>query len=83
LRNLGVKNLVCVGFTADICLPHTVVGAMYRKYRVVVLRDCNLAAEFADTFEAMHMTWFGIRYVEAMAGFTTTSEELIAACSRA
>jgi len=82
LRNLGVKNLVCVGFTADICLLHTVVGAMYRNYRVVVLRDCTLGAEFADTLEDLRMTWLGIRYVEAMAGFTATSQEFIAACRR-
>jgi nicotinamidase-related amidase len=80
LRNLGIRNLVCVGFTADICLLNTVVGAMYRNYRVVVLRDCTLAAEFVDTLEDMRMTWFGIRYVEAMAGFTATSDEFIAAC---
>ena len=80
LRNLGIRNLVCVGFAADICLLNTVIGAMYRNYRVVVLRDCTLAAEFEDTLEDMCMTWFGIRYVEAMVGFTATSDEFMAAC---
>ena len=81
LRNLGVKNLVCVGFTADICLLNTVIGAMYRNYRVVVLRDCTLGAEFEDTLSEMRMTWYATRYVEAMVGFTATSEEFITACS--
>lgn len=80
LRNLGVKNLVCVGFTADICLLNTVISAMYRNYRVVVLRDCTLAAEFEDTIDDMRMTWFATRYVEAMVGFTATSETFLAAC---
>lgn len=81
LRNLGIKNLICVGFTADICLLNTAVSAMYRNYRVIVLRDCTLAAEFEDTLADRQMTWFGIRYVEAMVGFTATSDEFIAACA--
>jgi nicotinamidase-related amidase len=81
LRNLGAKHLVCVGFCADICLLNTVIGAMYRNYRVVVLRDCTLAAEFADTVDGMDMTRMAIRYYEAMVGFTSTSEQFIAACA--
>ncbi len=80
LRNLGIKNLVCVGFTGDICLLNTVINAMYRNYRVILLRDCTLAAEFEDTLADLRMTWYGIRYVEAMVGFTVTSEEFIGAC---
>ena len=49
LRNLDAKYLVCAGFAADICLLNTVIGAMYRNYRVFVLRDCVLGSEFADT----------------------------------
>jgi ureidoacrylate peracid hydrolase len=80
LRNLGAKNLVCVGFTADICLLNTVIGAMYRNYRVVVLRDCTLAAEFVDTAENLDMTRLSIRYYEAMVGFTSTAPQFIEAC---
>lgn len=80
LRNLGAKNLVCLGFTADICLLNTVIGAMYRNYRVVVLRDCTLAAEFADTVENLEMTRLAVRYYEAMVGFTSTSDQFIEAC---
>jgi len=80
LRNQGIKNLICVGFTADICLLNTVISAMYRNYRVVVLRDCTLAAEFEDTIDEMRMTWFATRYIEAMVGFTATSDQFLAAC---
>jgi ureidoacrylate peracid hydrolase len=80
LRNLGAKNLVCVGFTADICLLNTVIGAMYRNYRVVVLRDCTLAAEFEDTVDGLDMTRMAIRYYEAMVGFTSTSAQFADAC---
>ena len=79
LRNLGAKYLICVGFSAEICLLNTVIGAMYRNYRVIVLRDCVLASEFADTIEDMAMTNFAIRYYEAMVGFTSTSEQFLAA----
>ena len=79
LRNLDAKYLVCAGFTADICLLNTVIGAMYRNYRVFVLRDCVLAAEFVDTVEEMAMTKWAIRYYEAMVGFTLTSDQFQAA----
>jgi ureidoacrylate peracid hydrolase len=79
LRNLGAKYLVCVGFSAEICLLNTVIGAMYRNYRVFVLRDCVLSSEFTDTVEHMAMTRFAVRYYEAMVGFTSTSEQFVAA----
>ena len=79
LRNLGAKYLVCVGFSAEICLLNTVIGAMYRNYRVIVLRDCVLSSEFTDTVERMALTEFAIRYYEAMVGFTSTSDQFLAA----
>jgi ureidoacrylate peracid hydrolase len=79
LRNLSAKYLICVGFSAEICLLNTVIGAMYRNYRVIVLRDCVLGSEFTDTIEDMGMTKFAIRYYEAMVGFTSTSEQFLAA----
>ena len=79
LRNLGTKYLVCVGFAADICLLNTVIGAMYRNYRVFVLRDCVLGSEFTDTLPNKSMTHWAIRYYEAMVGFTSTSEQFTTA----
>lgn len=83
LRNLGIKYLICAGFTADICLLNTVIGAMYRNYRVFVLRDCVLASEFVDTLPDLTMTKWAIRYYEAMVGFTSTSAEFQAALQSA
>jgi ureidoacrylate peracid hydrolase len=83
LRNLDVKYLVCVGFSAEICLLNTVIAAMYRNYRVFVLRDCVLASEFADTIRERSMTRWAIRYYEAMVGFTSTSEQFTAALREA
>jgi isochorismate hydrolase len=40
LRTLNARNLVVVGFDTRICLGTTVTDAMYRNYRVIVLRDC-------------------------------------------
>ena len=83
LRNLDAKYLVAAGFTADICLLNTVIGAMYRNYRVIVLRDCVLGSEFVDTVDDMAMTRWSIRYYEAMVGFTSTSLEFLAALREA
>ena len=80
LRNLDAKYLVCAGFTADICLLNTVIGAMYRNYRVFVLRDCVLGSEFVDTVDDLAMTRWAIRYYEGMVGFTSTSADFVAAC---
>jgi ureidoacrylate peracid hydrolase len=79
LRNLAVKNLICVGFSAEICLLNTVIGAMYRNYRVVVLRDATLGSEFSDTIDEMAMTRWAVRYYEAMVGFTSTVEQFLRA----
>jgi len=79
LRNLGVRNLIFVGFTADVCLLNTVIGAVDHNYRVVVLRDCVLGAEFKDTVDDMSITRWAVRYYEALVGFTSTSEEFIRA----
>lgn len=77
LRHLGVRNLIFVGFTADVCLLNTVIGALDHNYRVVVLRDCVLGAEFKDTVADMSMTRWAVRYYEALVGFTSTSVEFI------
>jgi nicotinamidase-related amidase len=82
LRNLGVRNLVCVGFSAEICLLNTLIGALNRNYRVFVLRDCVLASEFVDSVDEMSMTRWAVRYYEAMVGFTSTANVFIEACSR-
>jgi nicotinamidase-related amidase len=80
LRNLEIKNLVCVGFSAEICLLCTLIGGMYRNYRMVLLRDCTLGTEYPDTMESLAMTNFGIRFVERMVGYSATADDFMAAC---
>jgi nicotinamidase-related amidase len=82
LRFSGIKNLLCAGYGAHVCLLHTMIGAMNRNYRTILLRDCTIGGAIGEDGEAMSMTQFAIRYVEIMVGYTTTSDVLIDACNR-
>lgn len=82
LRNLGIKNLVCVGFQADLCLMGTMLDALYRNYKLVLLRDSTLAGDIPEidgtdgSFTKRIVLW-----MECNVGHTITSGEWIAACS--
>lgn len=80
LKELGARNLVTVGFDSMICLHNTVIDALYRNYRVIVLRDCVGTTEHVETREGGWMNWVAIRYIETNVGYTSTSEEFIRAC---
>jgi nicotinamidase-related amidase len=80
LRNLGVRNLVCVGFALDVCLGTTMIDAVWRNYRVVLLRDCTYAIELPGIDEPGAWTKRWITYVECNIGCTTTSQEFVEAC---
>ncbi|MCL5986818.1 MAG: isochorismatase family protein [Actinobacteria bacterium] len=82
LRNLEIKNLIAVGFAANICLMQTLHGAFYRNYRTVLLRDCTLALEYPDTEDDLMITKESIRYIERLIGFTVTFEEFKNACQK-
>jgi len=43
LRLRGVRTLLLAGVMTDVCVWHTVSGAVHRNYRVAVLRDCTAA----------------------------------------
>lgn len=45
LRNAGVRNLVVVGVTTDVCVFSTVKDAIERGYDVVLLEDGTAAAD--------------------------------------
>jgi nicotinamidase-related amidase len=81
LRNLNIKHLVAVGFSAEICFLATVIGAMYRNYQVTVLRDAVLGSEFTDSVQDMAMTQWAIRYYEALVGFTSTVPQFLDVCA--
>ena len=80
LRNLRIKNLIAVGFAANACVLGTLNDALYRNYRIVLLRDCTAAMEYHDTMEDQTITRVVVRHVEAFLGYTSTSVEFVRAC---
>lgn len=83
LRNLRVHNLICVGFIADACLFFTMADALFRNYKVILLRDCTLASELPDEVEGLCNTQRSILWIETIIGSTVTSSEFVAACQEA
>lgn len=88
LRTLDVSTLVTVGFDSRICLATTVIDAMYRNYRVVVLRDGtgtspHSTGESAETGNGEWSAPGAIRFIETNVGYTTTSDQWVAACQGA
>ncbi len=81
LKELGARNLVTVGFDSRICLGTTVIDALYRNYRVIVLRDCVATGEYAETEKDGWANWMAIRFIECNVGYTATSEGFIRACT--
>jgi ureidoacrylate peracid hydrolase len=81
LRNRGVRDLVVVGFDSRICLGTTVTDALYRNYRVVVLRDCVRTFEFPETQDGEWANFLAIRHIEANVGYTATAADFIEACA--
>jgi nicotinamidase-related amidase len=79
LRNAGIKNLIAVGFDANICLKYTLTDAMYRNFRVVVLRDCVRTMEFPETESGNWANFMAIRHIETAIGYTSTSAEFVEA----
>jgi ureidoacrylate peracid hydrolase len=80
LRNLGIKNLVAVGFATNACVHTTLAEAMYRNYRVILLRDCTAGMECDDTYRDMALTNTFVRFIEVHVGYTSTSQEFLQAC---
>ena len=83
LRSLGVRNLIVVGFDTRICLGTTVTDAMYRNYRIVVLRDGCGTDEYPETEAGEWANFLGIRFIESNVGYTATCEAFIRACDAA
>jgi nicotinamidase-related amidase len=80
LTSYGTRNLVVVGFDSRICLGTTVTDAMYRNYRVVVLRDATCTLEYPETREGEWANFLAIRFIEANVGYTATTAAFIRAC---
>jgi ureidoacrylate peracid hydrolase len=83
LHSLYARNLVVVGFDSRICLGTTVIDAMYRSYRVIVLRDCIATSEYVETQEGNWANFIALRFIENSVGYTATAEEWVNACNQA
>jgi nicotinamidase-related amidase len=80
LRSYGARNLVCVGFDAQICLGTTVTEAMYRNYRVIALRDAIRTKEYPETEEGGWANFMAVRFIESNVGYTATTADFMRAC---
>ena len=80
LKELGAHNLITVGFNSFICLHATVMDALYRNYRVIALRDAIGAHEYPETQDARWVNWLAVRFIESNVGYTSTTQDFIAAC---
>lgn len=79
LRNLGVKNLICAGFVANVCVLFTLAEAVFRGYTTVLVRDCTLAAEQPDEVNQFVETQRTIRWIETFLNLTTTTDDFLSA----
>jgi nicotinamidase-related amidase len=84
LHNLGVKNLICVGYVTGVCLLATLLDGLYRNFKIIVIGDCTLGAEKVleesdDILFSKH-TQRMIRYIECFVGVTISSADFIKAC---
>jgi len=81
MRQLGVCNLIYVGFLANNCLLDAPCGMrdMGRQYgyRCILLRDCTTGLEQHDTINNLRNTRASIRYVEFYIGYTATSDQFL------
>jgi ureidoacrylate peracid hydrolase len=81
LRNLDVVNLIFVGFRLDCCLGTTMLDALYRNFKVILLRDCTVACELPDEIEELRFTKRMLIWFETLIGVSVQSTEFISACT--
>ncbi|MGA2974651.1 MAG: isochorismatase family cysteine hydrolase [Spirochaetia bacterium] len=82
LRHLNVRNLIFAGFRIDCCLGSTMLDALYRNFRVLLLRDCTLACELPEELEGRQFTERMLIWFETMIGMSIDSRDFIEACAR-
>jgi ureidoacrylate peracid hydrolase len=83
LSSLDARNLVTVGFESQVCLATTVTDAMYRNYRVFVLRDAIATAEWEETAQERWANFLAVRFIETHVGVTCTTTQWTEACQNA
>ena len=77
LRYLDIKNLFVVGFSADACLMTTIIDALWRDYKVILLRDCTLANDFPEEQAELLGTQRMVKMLESLYCVSMTSQEFI------
>jgi ureidoacrylate peracid hydrolase len=70
LRHRGVRTVVIVGLTTDVCVGMTARDAFQREYNVVTLADCT-----AEVTQARHEA--GLATLTARFGLVCTSTDLL------
>lgn len=86
LRELGIINLVYVGFSTQGCIQtsEAALGPMNDLgYRCMIIREGTHGVEFPDTRAERLMTKYALRVVENRYGFTIGAENFIQACDNA
>jgi len=58
----------------------TVLDALYRNFKVILLRDCTLASELPHEIDTMAFTKRMLLWFEALVGVTVDSQVFITAC---
>jgi nicotinamidase-related amidase len=81
-RNLGIRNIVFSGLAAGVCLLGTMIDALYRNCRVLLLRDCTEAVDVPgfDQVEGAFTRRICL-WTECHLGHTFTSADWVAACA--
>jgi len=79
LRYLDIKNLFTVGFSADACLMTTIIDALWRNYKVILLRDCTLANDFPEEQADLLGTQRMVKMLESLYCVSVTSQEFVEA----
>ncbi len=66
VKSLGRKKLIICGLTTDICLLHTVQGALRNEYEVMVAADaCGSMTKLADDLSFAYLRQFGVSVVSS------------------
>jgi nicotinamidase-related amidase len=79
LKSLQTRVLFVAGFEAHICVTATITDALYRNYRVVLLRDAIGAVDASDPSPTESAVNHTIRYVERCVGYTATTDDFLRA----
>jgi len=80
LRNMEIKNLIFSGFRLDACLRRTMLDALYRNFKVILLRDCTLACELPEEIDNIEFTKCTIIWFEVLTGTSVDSKDFVATC---